>query len=340
MILLYTAAGEPFVQCLAYSNDRGRTFTKYAQNPILKNITAGNRDPKVIWYEPTQQWIMTLYVEVDGKQTIQFFASSNLKEWKLQSQVDGFFECPDLFPLALDGDADKTKWVLTAASSEYMVGTFDGHTFHPETAKLPGHRGNAFYAAQTFSDIPRADGRRIQIGWGQMPAPGMPFNQIMCLPCELTLHSTDAGPRLAWKPVREFREQFKERPANLDGNITADKSRTLHLTSEALDVEVEFQIIDAQQVRIDLRGIEIVCDVQAKELRCLGKVAPVALDEKRLKLRAILDRTSLEIFADDGLVYMPLAVIPGADKELISIHAQGGTCNVPKAEVRQLPSIW
>jgi sucrose-6-phosphate hydrolase SacC (GH32 family) len=172
-VLFYTAAGNPTVQCLAYSTD-GRTFTKYSRNPVLQQITPGNRDPKVIWHEPTQRWVMALYVELGGTHTIHFFTSPNLKDWTFSSKTDGFFECPDFFELPVDGDASRKKWVLLGASSEYRVGLFDGAKFIPESPKVPGHRGKGFYAAQSFSDVP--DGRRLMMGWFQTETKGMPFN--------------------------------------------------------------------------------------------------------------------------------------------------------------------
>ena len=132
-VLIYTAAGDPTVQCIAFSTD-GRNFAKFSGNPVVKQITGGNRDPKVIWHEPTKKWVMTFYVEQNGKHTIQFLTSPNLKDWTRMSHTDGFFECPDFFELPVDGDAANRKWVLTAASSEYMVGTFDGTTFTPGDA--------------------------------------------------------------------------------------------------------------------------------------------------------------------------------------------------------------
>jgi hypothetical protein len=104
MVLFYTAAGNPTLQCLAHSTD-GRNFTKYSGNPVLAQITSGNRDPKVIWHEPSKQWVMVLYVELDGVHTIHFFTSPNLKDWEFVSKTDGFFECPDFFELPVDGDA-------------------------------------------------------------------------------------------------------------------------------------------------------------------------------------------------------------------------------------------
>ena len=117
---------------------------------------------------------------------------------------EGFFECPDLFELPVDGQRAQKLWVLTDASSKYRLGTFDGRCFTPQTSMLPGHRGDAFYAAQIHSGIPARAGRRIQNGWGQIATPGMPFNQMMTFPCELTLRSTAAGPRLCFQPVKEI----------------------------------------------------------------------------------------------------------------------------------------
>ncbi|MCZ7639187.1 MAG: glycoside hydrolase family 32 protein [Verrucomicrobia bacterium] len=210
LVLIYTAAGNPTVQCIASSTD-GRTFTKYPGNPVLGQITGGNRDPKVIWHAPTRRWVMVLYVTLpQDKHTVHFFTSPNLRDWTLASITEGIpgsnylYECPDFFELPVDGNAAHTKWVLSAANSEYAIGTFDGTTFRPEHNRLPGHRGRGFYAAQTYSDIPPADGRRILIGWFQTETRGMPFNQSMTIPLELQLTATGEGPRLTFTPVREL----------------------------------------------------------------------------------------------------------------------------------------
>jgi hypothetical protein len=170
LVLIYTAAGNPTVQCIAYSTD-GRKFTKFAGNPVLKEITGGNRDPKVMWHEASRKWVMVLYVEWQKKHTIHFFNSPDLRNWSLTQIVEGdapgkpyLFECPDFFELPVDGDPTRRKWVLLAANSAYAVGTFDGARFVPEQSNLAGQQGKGFYAPQTFSDIPGAEGRRIQMG--------------------------------------------------------------------------------------------------------------------------------------------------------------------------------
>ena len=127
-------------------------------------VKHAGRDPKLVWYEPTQHWVMAVYDETAGKQGIAFHTSPDLKNWTLQSKIDGFFECPDLFELPVDGDAGRSRWVLYAADGKYVLGDFDGQAFHPTSGKdkLQVWYGN-FYAAQSFSNTP--DGRRIQIGW-------------------------------------------------------------------------------------------------------------------------------------------------------------------------------
>ena len=144
---------------------------------------------------------MAVYDETGGARSIAFHSSPDLKTWRFESRIDGFFECPELFELAVEGDPGRRLWVLHAADGEYRLGKFDGRRFEPETGKLRLWHGN-FYASQTFSDTP--DGRRIQIGWANGIAfPGEPFNQQMTVPCELTLRSTAEGVRLFARPVAE-----------------------------------------------------------------------------------------------------------------------------------------
>jgi sucrose-6-phosphate hydrolase SacC (GH32 family) len=320
MVLFYTAAGNPTVQCLAYSTDAGKTFTKYEGNPIVKQITSGNRDPKVIWHEPSQRWVMTLYVGFDEtkdgrkttRHTIHFFTSTNLKEWKKTSQTEGFFECPEFFEIALDGDAKRKKWILTGASSEYMVGSFDGEKFTPETRKLPGHRGKGFYAAQTFSDIPERDGRRVMIGWLQAPSPGMPFNQCMSLPLALELISTSDGPRLKWQPVREMR--------SLRGDTTSvfpkeneTRNRIGSLKTDLVQLRAAFEPGADSEVTLKLHGVPIVYNAAKQELTVNGHRSPAPLRDGKQELIVYADRTTFEVFASDGLTYVPMPVIPKAD---------------------------
>jgi levanase len=149
MVAIYTSAyPDDQKQSLAYSTDRGRTWTKYAGNPVLDDADREFRDPKVFWYAPQRKWIMAVSMAVQRK--IRFYSSPNLKQWTLMSDfgpanaTGGVWECPDLFPLALDGNPRKTKWVLVVnlnpggiaggSAAQYFVGDFDGSRFTADNA--------------------------------------------------------------------------------------------------------------------------------------------------------------------------------------------------------------
>ena len=350
LLLFYTAAGPEFTQCIASSPD-GRTITKFAGNPVLKQITHGNRDPKVLWHEPTQRWVMALYVGHESpagnqpgakkqrRDTIQFFVSTDLKQWTYTSENDGYYECPDIFELAVDGDPAKRKWVLTAANTNYQLGAFDGKTFTPETRILTGHRGNAMYAPQTFSDMP--DGRRVQIGWGTMAAPGMPFNQMMTFPCELTLRTTADGPRMFWQPVKELAALRTKTHSLAARSIKPGENPLADISAELLDIRAEIAPGDATQITFQVGGVDVRYDVRKEEIVCRGKAAPLTLVNGRVRLEIIGDRLSLEIFGNDGLVYMPMSIPPRTgDRRPLSFTATGGTARIHSLEVHELRSIW
>ena len=340
LVLIYTAAGNPTVQCIASSID-GRHFSKFSGNPVLKQISAGNRDPKVFWHSPTKNWVMPLYVETNKIHTIHFFGSANLKDWNYLSQSEGFYECPDFFELPVDGEETKKKWVLAAASSEYRVGTFDGTTFTPETPKLPGHRGRGFYAPQTFSDISPKDGRRIQIGWFQTETKGMPFNQSMTLPLELRLTATAEGPRLTFTPVKEL-AALRAKSHTLDGiTLTPDSPNPLGaVRAELVELRADFEPSDASEVAFTLRGATIVYDARKQELVVNGHRTPAPLRAGKQSLILYCDRTGLEVFASDGLVYVPMPFQPKADDLTLGVQAKAGSVKFSALKVHQLKSAW
>jgi len=345
LVLFYTAAGNPAVQGMAWSTD-GRTFTKYSGNPIVKEITGGNRDPKVIWHEPTQQWVMTLYVEWQGRHTIHFFTSPNLKDWKLASISNGdaqggrfLFECPDFFELPVDGDASRKKWVLLGADSAYALGSFDGTRFLPDVTRLPGHRGKGFYAAQSFSDVP--DGRRIFIGWWQTETKGMPFNQSMTVPLELKLTQTDDGPRMTFSPVKEL-EVLRAKTHKL-GALTlkpGDTNLLDAIRAELVEVRVEFEPGDAKQVILNIRDIMVEYDVAKQELSVAGHRAPAPLRNGKQRLTICCDRTGAEVFASDGLCYVPMPYNTKADNTRLFLEARAGTAKITSLEIHELRSAW
>jgi len=338
LLLFYTAAEHPTTQCMAYSLD-GRTFTKYADNPVVKQITEGNRDPKVFWHEPSKKWVMAMYVG-QSTDTVHFLNSTDLRKWTDKGYIPFTPECPDLFELPVDGNAQNKKWVLTSASSNYRVGKFSGTMFTPETPQLRGHSGDVSYAAQTYNDAP--DGRRIHIGWLRASSPGMPFNQEMSIPIELKLVTTPEGPRLTWTPLEELKtlrsKTWHIEPLTLnpgDSNPLAD------IHGELLELRTKFSPQEAQEVRFNVRGASVVYDTITQELLVNNGISAKApLREGTQEITIYLDRTSIEVFADGGLVYIPQAFIPKPEDTTIGVTVQGGAVKIENLDVHQLQSAW
>ena len=345
LVLIYTAAGNPATQCIAYSLD-GRTFTKYDGNPVVKNITGGNRDPKVTWHAPTGRWVMTFYVgRPDKLHTIQLMASTNLREWKELSAVPGdkgggnyLFECPDFFELPVAGGTEK-RWVLSAANGQYAVGTFDGTTFKPEAERLRGHWGTAYYAAQTFSDLP--DGRRVLIGWLQAPAPGMPFNQGMTLPQELGLSHTSGGVRMTHRPVVEL-ESLRERSVPFGpADLAAGGANPLAgFEAELVELRLSCDITPDADVTAELRGVPVRYDASKQELTIAKHTVAWPVKDGKLGLIIYVDRTCVEVFSADGLLYAPVAAIPAADARKVTMTVEKGVAKTVRGEAYALRSSW
>jgi fructan beta-fructosidase len=339
LVCIFTAAGKPFTQGLAYSNDRGRTWTKYAGNPVLPHIVASNRDPKVIWYAPGKKWVMALFL--DGSD-YALFSSPDLKTWERMSGVSlpDTSECPEFFEIALDGDPKAIRWIFYGGNGRYLVGRFDGRTFTPESGPHAMQQGNCWYASQTYNDIPAADGRRILVPWGQMDMPGMPFNQMMGVPVELTLRTTEDGPRLLAYPVRELASLRGKAHALPPQALVPETNPLAGVTGELFDVSAEIAVGGAAELGFVLRGMTVKYDAARQELSCNGNTAPLKPVDGRIRLRMMVDRASIDVFGNDGRVYMPVGVIVPPDNRTLVLYAKGGRAEIRRLEVFELEPAW
>jgi len=339
IVCIYTSAGgktpwskdKPFTQSIAYSNDKGRTFTKYKGNPVQEIIEPNNRDPKVIWHEPTKQWVIVLYLE---DSIMGFFTSKDLKSWELQSKYrrDNLQECPELFQLAIDGNQQNKKWILYAGNGRYDIGQFDGKNFYPETQGIEFNYGNCFYASQTFNNIPDEDGRRIQIAWGVNPMPGMPFNQHMLFPIELSLRTTEDGPRIFTQPIDEIKNIYGKN-WNLQDKIVEEGQQSIldenHFEG-LYDFSVIFEIGSAKRFGLIINNIQITYEINEQKLNCQECYAPLKPVEGTIKFRILVDRTTLEIFANDDQIYMPVRT-PVKISDISNDFSKWGTdFNIPE----------
>lgn len=338
MIAIYTAAGaDKQVQCIAYSLDKGRTFTKYEANPVIDSRHIWNskdtRDPKVFWYTPGKHWVMVLN-ERDGH---SIYTSSNLKDWKYESHVTGFWECPELFELPVDGNPNNTKWVMYGASGTYMLGSFDGKVFTPEKGKYQYTTG-AIYAAQTFTNMP--DSRRIQVGWGRISHPEMPFNGMMLLPTELTLRTTKDGPRLFNLPVKETETLFT--PVRDWQNLTSDKANDLlkeFYNTDCLRIKTTIKLSHATDAGFNLFGQRIVgYDMNSNTINGVF-YSPEDMTSMELSADMYIDRTSIEVFIDDGAYSYSMERKPDTNNKE-GFHFWGNNIEVKDLQVFSVKSVW
>ena len=345
LVNFYTSAGShapepvPFTQSIAYSNDRGRSWTKYEGNPVIGHIVGSNRDPKVVWHEPTQKWVMALYLD---KNDYALFGSTNLKEWTRLSDLQiPDTECPDIFELPVDGDDENTRWVFWGAAGKYYVGDFDGTTFTPEGDAHRADYGANFYAAQTWSDIPASDGRRIQIAWmsGSKP-PNMPFNQQMSFPCELTLRTTSEGIRLHREPVAEIETLHAYTHAWSNIALKPGEDLLAGLTGELFDIRAEVALNGASAVGFKIRGEDVRYDVAEKQLTFLERSGPLVPQDGKIRLHVLVDRISIEAFGNNGELSMTSYFLPELDNADIGIYAEGGTATLVSLKVHELKSAW
>jgi fructan beta-fructosidase len=332
----YTSTGRG--ECIGYFFGEGAKtqFHEYNRNPVVKHQ---GRDPRLLWHKPTNRWIMAVYDELDGKQWIAFYSSPSLKQWQFESRIAGFFECPDLFELPIQGEPGLSLWVLYGADGAYMLGQFDGKTFTPQSDKKERVWYGNFYAAQTFSDTP--DGRRIQIGWANGVAfPNMPFNQQMTIPCELTLRKTDDGIRMFARPIAELATLHGNEHSMRNLTPAAAASAFAEIVADALEIQASAEVGPDTVLTITLRGTPVIYDAAKRTLTCGDKKAPLALDGTTVRLQILLDRGSIEVFANDGRVAISHAVIPPENNRAIHAFITGPNARFETLDVFEIKSTW
>ena len=347
MVLFHTGA-RGWGQYMSWSTD-GRSFHQYPK-AVVPRINKDNRDPKVIWYAPAKKWVMVVWVERgdNGRNSMQFLTSPDLKHWTPAGITYGgtgndhyLFECPEFYELPVQGMNGVKKWVLTGANTEYAIGSFDGTHFTEEEKKLQNQYGRDFYAPQTFNEEP--GGRRIEIGWWRTnTAKGaMPFNQSMSLPLEQHLVKTPEGIRLTRLPVKEV-ETLRSKAYKLGTKMIKEHgvNPLKDITIELAELRMEIEPGKAKEVQLNVRGVAVVYDVQNQQLIVDGVKAPAPLLNGKLDLLVYADRTGLELFANKGLLYMPVNINIEDGNRSLSLAAKGGAAKVSGLEVYALKSIW
>jgi fructan beta-fructosidase len=372
LVAIYTGHGhEKQTQNLAYSNDRGRTWTKYAGNPVIDLALKDFRDPKVIWHQGTRRWIMVTVLADQHK--VRFFGSRDLKKWETLSDfgpagaTGGVWECPDLFALPVDGDPKNVRWILDidinpggiagGSGGQYFIGTFDGTRFVNENAPdqtLWVEHGKDFYATTSFADIPPTDGRRIWMAWISNwlyanVEPTVIWRGAQSVPRELALRRLPEGIRLVQTPIAELKTL---RTAAGPTTITAAAS-----VPGSADIEIDLVHGHWREAGFRLSnsaGEAVVVGVNANPLELFvdrrnsrttpfheaypGRHAgPVRWRNDTIQLRVLFDRSVLEVFANDGESIITERVYPTQPFDRIEPLPDGRSAT---ARVWEMRSVW
>lgn len=336
--------------CMSTSTDNGMTWKAYNQNPVFIAPKAeAIHDPKVFWHQPSQKWVMLLYRVPAANATLKGFSiytSSTLTEWKFQSHIPGFFEAPDLFQLPIDNRSNNKAWVLLSANGDYMLGQFDGTKFKPQTAILKSDNSQHFYAPATWETKSH---KRIQIAWMKNGKyPDMPFSGQLTFPCELKLKTTIDGVRLVRKPINKisiltdktYKWEDKLLYPGLNKNIIKKVNADCFRLKAVFDLKNcnNFGFIFMQGK--ESKGVEVLYTAKNNELTCLGQTMKVSPINNKISLDILVDRTSLEIFGNDGVNNMSICYTSKAKKPKHHLVTIGGELNVDFMEISTLKSIY
>jgi fructan beta-fructosidase len=359
-------------QGVAYSTDKGRTWTKYAGNPVIPAMAKDFRDPKVFWHEDASLWSMVLSVGPE----VQFFTSPNLLDWEFASRftgghIAGVWEVPDIFPLKIEGE---TKWVLLVSVStlapasgggiQYFIGDFDGKIFVPDADSpiLWLDYGPDNYAGTTWNNLP--EDQRTYIGWMSnwqyaAATPTSVWRGAMTLPRVFRLVRTEDGIRLAQTPVRtitELREPIGTwNDLNVEGDLVLE-----NVAGRTLEIIAEIHAVSAERFGLDVhRGADgksrIVYNIAQEQLLIsrsdqtdTGTIdnfnpafgAPVSLKESPLKLHIFVDESSIEVFAQEGLISLTSQTFADPAGRGIAFFAENGNVNISRLEIYALRDIW
>jgi fructan beta-fructosidase len=267
------------------------------------------------------------------------YTSPNLKDWTYQSQITGFWECPELFELPVDGNLENTKWVMYGASGTYMIGIFDGKKFTPESGKHYYATGTA-YAAQTFTDIPQNDGRRIQIAWGRVNHPGMPINGMMLLPVELTLRTTKNGIRMFSYPVNEISKLYTDE-GSWQSLTASEASNHLNqaIDADGLHIRTTIKLSHSTNAGLSLHGRQIVDYDMNFNLINGVFYSPEDMTSMEITADIFIDRTSVEVFIDHGAYACSMERQPVLNNSA-GFRFWGNNIEIKDLQVRRIKSIW
>lgn len=370
-------------QGIAFSTDKGRNWTKYSGNPVLPNPGKRDfRDPKVFRHEESGKWIMILAVH----DRVQIYSSPDLKNWSFESEFGekagahgGVWECPDLFPLEVEG-SEEEKWVMLVSinpggpnggsATQYFTGSFDGQLFVPDvTTEKWLDWGTDNYAGVTWYGIPESDRRRLFIGWMSnwnyaTVVPTAPWRSAMTIPRELSLVNKEGIYKLVSSPVRELkinrkesRSLFPRKEGKSDGKYIVLNDLSLNQSelefefnlaagyNDTLGIILENNEGEKLIIGYSVPGKQIFIDRRKSGNTSFSKSfagiaeAPYAADG-RLRIHLLTDASSAELFVDGGKLVMTTLFFPSEAYTKLKFFSKDISVVPEKIELHEMARIW
>lgn len=363
-------------QGISFSHDGGKTFHYYEGNPVLDIWSTEFRDPTVFWHEPTQKWVMVVAKALEKK--IKFYTSPDLKQWTWTSDFgpagdrEKSWECPDLFQLSVDGNPEEKKWVMVVsinwAQEQYFIGDFDGTSFklmenHPEEP-LYVDRGLDYYASRTFRDFDGTLNSTVSMGWiatwdyAQL-VPSRYGKGFWSIPRALELKTYKEGIRMIQKPIEQLQTlRYNAVEVNRSLSVGVQKIPGFSPSENVYEVDASFSTDVSNVFGFNLcvgdgRKVTVSYDTDSHNLvidrtHCADVFIPkfsrmaharVEPIDNQIRLHIYVDKSSVEIFTNDGKEVFTLLTYPGETQTGIELFAQKkGT----KMELKgwMLKSIW
>lgn len=293
-------AGHLHTQRLAVSTDGGETLQRI-EGTILPHIADENRDPKIFYHRESAAYIMLLYLE---KFEFAVFRSTDLLHWTETQRfsVEKMWECPDLFELSVDNAAGEKKWVFWSADGYYLVGSFDGYHFTPESEVLCAYSTVMAYAAQTYAGV---EDRVISVAWLRLANDRGNYRGLMSVPTELSLFKTNGGYRLRFQYIKELSARRQLRKELQEG----EKTLETELGGTPAEITICFGVQETGDTKLSIGDTKITINFDKGNITFVNPQAyeeaiVVPFDKKEpLDLDLMIDQEVIEFLGNNGVIY-------------------------------------
>lgn len=325
--------------CIAFSRDAGKTWIRHKNNPVVPMPKGrADRDAFVFWYKPDKSWRMILY----ETPAFTFYKSTDLLKWTYLSKIEGFHECPDFMELPVDGVETNKKWVIINGDGTYRIGSFNGTEFLTKMENTKVDYGN-IYATQTFKQSYEGDGPFIQLSFLRLPnqpEKTITWSKQQSFPCEITLKTINGELLLCRNPITGIKQLRYDPHLWKNIMVTPDDNPFAGLEGDVFEIMSEIEPGKASEFTFNIRGEKFIYSVRDQQLIFNGGKAKITIADQKIRLKFIIDRSSIEVFANQGEVSISKIFYPDPADMKLSLSASGGSIKINNLELYRLQSIW